>query len=1118
MLFRSFLYWSDIDSGESAIGVIRIYRNDGDNLQQNFASAVPSTLLYQSDPIAIANGLNSVLLDDILLLVPDKVTWTLEVTPADSDSDGVNDDLNAGVVFSKDPSSGSSMDDFWVGTNGSWKLNRSPGVTSPSKNNFRAKVFAYDSTSLSFVYTPDTGFNGTDSIAYSVDDGNKGTSSATLSITVGTDNTPPKVESFKLSQSTLLAGESATVTVVFSEPVSSFSSSDITKTQTVTGEDGSDDIFFVNGTEEVKAGGGDDVVMIRDSVATTIYGEAGDDKLYGNAAGNIVDGGSGADTVSGGGGDDTLSGGDGADTMNGGSGVDTMSGGAGADVIGGGSGADVISGGSGVDTISGGAGVDTITGGEGNDVIDGGAGNDVALYAGNMADFKLDIGAIGVDKVSDLNVGDGDEGVDTLTRVKTVRFADGELSVSYDTDGEVRVNTYPFHDQSEPSMASLAGGNYVVTWQDSSGHDGGSSWDVRGQVYSAGGVAVGKEFRVNSYVSSSQQRPSVAALAGGGFVVTWDDSSAHDGGSGWDVRGQRYDASGVAVGSEFMVNTHTTGSQYYPSVAPLVGGGFIVAWRDDSAHDGGSGYDVWGQRYDANGAAAGSEFRVNKDQKSGNQYEPSVASLTSGGFVVAWRDDSGGSHDGGNGYDVWARVFDADGTQAVAEFRVNKDQKSGNQYQPSVTGLAGGKFVVTWRDDSGSSHDDGSGVGSGYDVWGRVYDGDGTGITSEFRVNTYTSSSQYEPSVSSLAGGGFVVTWRDDSGHDGGSGSDIRGQRYDAAGARVGSAFRVNTYTSGTQYQPSVSDLVGGAFVVGWSSQYQDGSSYGVYNQRFDANGASISTVRLTGNTGDDKVSFVDAQSEMIVDLGGGNDTLTLGNGEDNIRVESVENVLLGGGNDIVTVEGDDAVSLAGGAGDDTYTVNVSGTVVVEAAGEGSDTVISRASSYTLGDNVETLRLAEGGLSGTGNAGDNQIIGSEGNDTLAGGGGNDTLSGGAGEDVAKFGGKMLGYQIDLVNKTVTDTDTSDGDDGTDTFSGIEKLSFGDGGEIGVSSAGEGEFRVNSWVAAEQQLPSVAGTLRTRALCSRNGKITEIPVSKQSTPENLRKSCYYYLHICLMSNV
>ena len=177
--------------------------------------------------------------------------------------------------------------------------------------------------------------------------------------------------------------------------------------------------------------------------------------------------------------------------------------------------------------------------------------------------------------------------------------------------------------------------------------------------------------------------------------MTWDDSSAHDGGSGWDVRGQRYDASGVAVGSEFMVNTHTTGSQYYPSVAPLVGGGFIVAWRDDSAHDGGSGYDVWGQRYDANGAAAGSEFRVNKDQKSGNQYEPSVASLTSGGFVVAWRDDSGGSHDGGNGYDVWARVFDADGTQAVAEFRVNKDQKSGNQYQPSVTGLAGGKFVVT---------------------------------------------------------------------------------------------------------------------------------------------------------------------------------------------------------------------------------------------------------------------------------------------------------------------------------------------------------------------------------------------------------------------------------------
>ena len=58
----------------------------------------------------------------------------------------------------------------------------------------------------------------------------------------------------------------------------------------------------------------------------------------------------------------------------------------------------------------------------------------------------------------------------------------------------------------------------------------------------------------------------------------------------------------------------------------------------------------------------------------------------------------------------------------------------------------------------------------------------------EFLVNTTTTNGQAEPSVTGLAGGGFVVTWRDDS-HTGGdtSGAAIRGQMFDASGTAVGS-------------------------------------------------------------------------------------------------------------------------------------------------------------------------------------------------------------------------------------------------------------------------------------------------------------------------------------------
>ena len=72
---------------------------------------------------------------------------------------------------------------------------------------------------------------------------------------------------------------------------------------------------------------------------------------------------------------------------------------------------------------------------------------------------------------------------------------------------------------------------------------------------------------------------------------------------------------------------------------------------------------------------------------------------------------------------------------------------------------------------------------------------------------------------------------------------------------------------------------------------------------------------------------------------------------------------------------------------------------IVEAAGEGQDTVISNADSYTLDDNVETLQLGEDGTAAIGNAGDNQILGNQGDNTLEGGAGNDTLTGGGGDDI-----------------------------------------------------------------------------------------------------------------------
>ncbi|GJE61220.1 calcium-binding protein [Methylobacterium trifolii] len=121
------------------------------------------------------------------------------------------------------------------------------------------------------------------------------------------------------------------------------------------------------------------------------------------------------------------------------------------------------------------------------------------------------------------------------------------------------------------------------------------------------------------------------------------------------------------------------------------------------------------------------------------------------------------------------------------------------------------------------------------------------------------------------------------------------------------------------------------------------------------------------------------------------------GNGSDNVLNASV----FGGIADNVLDGGAGRDTMIGGLGHDTYVVDNAGDVVVEAAGEGTDTVYA-STGYALSANVETLFLGGSAIAGTGNALDNLIDASafEGavDNVIIGGGGNDTLIGGFGND------------------------------------------------------------------------------------------------------------------------
>ena len=384
--------------------------------------------------------------------------------------------------------------------------------------------------------------------------------------------------------------------------------------------------------------------------------------------------------------------------------------------------------------------------------------------------------------------------------------------------GETQVNTTTSGDQytnntgQAGAVAMDASGNYVVVWQSGSG----GSFDIYGQRYTADGAAVGSEFLVNTNTAGSQKFGTVAMDAAGDFVVTWSDYSALDG-SLSGVYAQRYDSSGAAQGSNFLVNTQTAGNQAYSSVAMDSTGDFVVTWTSYNQDQAGT-FGVFAQRYDATGAAIGGEFQVNTTTTNTQAYS-TVAMDAGGDFVITWSSNQSGSD-----YDIYAQRFNAAGAAQGTEFRVNSTTTS-DQRLSTVAMDAAGDFVVTWS----SYGQDGSSMG----VYAQRYDETGVAQGAEFQVNTYTTSDQTSSAVAMNATGDFIVTWQ--SVWQDGSGYGIYARGYSADGVAQGPEVQVNTTTDDSQAWVSVAADPQGDVAVVWSSFGQDGNGWGVYSQLIQA-------------------------------------------------------------------------------------------------------------------------------------------------------------------------------------------------------------------------------------------------------------------------------------------
>lgn len=620
----------------------------------------------------------------------------------------------------------------------------------------------------------------------------------------------------------------------------------------------------------------------------------------------------------------------------------------------------------------------------------------------------------------------------------------------YDATGasigpEFQVNTATPNEQHKPAVATLSTGGFVVTWEDWSGLGGDvSEAAIKAQMFDAGGGRVGAEVLVNLTTLYSQHGPSVVALSNGGFVITWSDLSG-TGNDGTAVRAQLFGADGNKVGTEFQVSTTASNRQEAPQIAALADGGFVVTWQDWSGrNDDLISLAVRAQVFDATGNKVGSEFLVNSTTAN-HQEAPVIATLSSGDFVIAWADwsERGGDNDGlstkaqlftfgpndpptitsNGGGDAAAlsivensasvatvTALDTDGSSIIYSISGGADANlfEIGQLTGLLTFIAAPDFEIP-RD---------SGYDNLYDVVVRAFDGflfdeQAFAITVTNNGSTIygTDSDDVIDQSTTVSGQPFPTDGEE----------DIFGLTGDDELSGLGGDDRLfggdgnDTLAGGSGKDTLIGNLG------------DDRMSGGPGDDIYSVN--SISDVVIEApNEGNDTV-FSDVTFTLSPDIetlilvgsdpvnGTGNDgrNILIGNDNDNVLVGGFgDDGLIGGGGNDTLIGGGGTDGMAGGAGDDRYSLQHASDVFIENPDEGNDTVFAET-GCTLYADVESLILVNSinATWGTGNSQQNWIYGNSMSNRLEGAGQADYLIGGGGNDtfnlrIFELHGDMLG--------------------------------------------------------------------------------------------------------------
>lgn len=298
-------------------------------------------------------------------------------------------------------------------------------------------------------------------------------------------------------------------------------------------------------------------------------------------------------------------------------------------------------------------------------------------------------------------------------------------------DGNFQVNENHSGHHQFPDIASDSSGNFIITWSDA--RDG--TTQIYGQYFQNNGSASGNNFKVSINTEQNNSgNSSVDMNKRGDFIAVWENNyqiSRH-------IYAQLYDKNRDPVGNNIQVNDNTVSNHIFPDVAMDDNRNFVIVWQEERSGQ----YDIYAQRFNADGNPLWGNFKVNDETNSTNQMHPAIAMDAQGNFIIAWNDWRDGA------VNIYCQQFDYNGTKINFNFKVNDDAGANGITYPDAAMDDEGNFVIVWPHNLTG-------------IYGQLFDTTGNKSKTNFKIDSGEGNTrQLLPSVA-MADNQLYTSWQD---------------------------------------------------------------------------------------------------------------------------------------------------------------------------------------------------------------------------------------------------------------------------------------------------------------------------------------------------------------------